>query len=86
MCHDMKDCNIVDSIMLCASVLGGGKDFSQGDPLRWGGTQTGEVAWGNCCAWENFLGVRIDATIWELRCRVTILSPAGADSREEWRQ
>jgi hypothetical protein len=78
-CDDLYDGDIVDSIMLCAGVPGGGKDSCQGDSggpiFDQEGTQIGVVSWGAGCARENFPGVYsrvsgakdwIDATICEL--------------------
>jgi hypothetical protein len=78
-CDDLYDGDIVDSVMLCAGVPGGGKDSCQGDSggpiFDQEGTQIGVVSWGYGCARENFPGVYsrvsgakdwIDATICEL--------------------
>jgi trypsin len=78
-CDDLYGGDIVDSVMLCAGVPGGGKDSCQGDSggpiFDQEGTQIGVVSWGIGCARENFPGVYsrvssakdwIDATICEL--------------------
>jgi trypsin len=78
-CNNLYDGDIIDSVMLCAGVDGGGKDSCQGDS---GGpifdqdrVQVGVVSWGYGCAQENYPGVYsrvsgakdwIDATICEL--------------------
>jgi hypothetical protein len=78
-CDDLYNGDIVDSVMLCAGVPGGGKDSCQGDSggpiFDQEGTQIGVVSWGYGCARENSPGVYsrvsgakdwIDATICEL--------------------
>jgi hypothetical protein len=78
-CDGLYSGDIVDSVMLCAGVPGGGKDSCQGDSggpiFDQEGTQIGVVSWGVGCARENFPGVYsrvsgakdwIDATICEL--------------------
>ena len=78
-CNELYNGDIVDSVMLCAGVPGGGKDSCQGDSggpiFDQEGTQIGVVSWGIGCARENFPGVYsrvsgakdwIDATICEL--------------------
>jgi trypsin len=78
-CNELYDGDIVDSVMLCAGVPGGGKDSCQGDSggpiFDSQGTQVGVVSWGYGCAQANFPGVYsrvsgakgwIDATICEL--------------------
>jgi trypsin len=78
-CNNLYGGDIVDSVMLCAGVPGGGKDSCQGDsggPLfDQDGTQVGVVSWGSGCAQAKFPGVYsrvsgvkdwIDARICEL--------------------
>jgi trypsin len=78
-CNNLYNGDIVDSVMLCAGVPGGGKDSCQGDSggpiFDQEGTQIGVVSWGYGCARENSPGVYsrvsgakdwIDATICEL--------------------
>jgi trypsin len=60
-CNDLYNGDIVDSVMLCAGVPGGGKDSCQGDSggpiFDQEGTQVGVVSWGYGCARENSPGV-----------------------------
>jgi trypsin len=78
-CNNLYNGEIVDSVMLCAGVPGGGKDSCQGDSggpiFDQEGTQVGVVSWGYGCARENSPGVYsrvsgvkdwIDARICEL--------------------
>jgi trypsin len=78
-CNDLYGGDIVDSVMLCAGVPGGGKDSCQGDSggpiLDQEGTQIGVVSWGYGCAQAKYPGVYsrvsgvkdwIDARICEL--------------------
>jgi hypothetical protein len=78
-CNDLYDGDIVDSVMLCAGVSGGGKDSCQGDSggpiFDQDGIQVGVVSWGYGCAQANYPGVYsrvsgakewIDAEICEL--------------------
>jgi trypsin len=78
-CNNLYGGDIVDSVMLCAGVPGGGKDSCQGDSggpiFDQEGTQVGVVSWGYGCAQAKFPGVYsrvsgvkdwIDARICEL--------------------
>ena len=78
-CNNLYNGDIVDSVMLCAGVPGGGKDSCQGDSggpiFDQEGTQVGVVSWGIGCGWSYFPGVYsrvsgvkdwIDARICEL--------------------
>jgi hypothetical protein len=60
-CNQQYGGDIIDSIMICAGVSGGGKDSCQGDsggPLfNPAGEQVGVVSWGVGCARANYPGV-----------------------------
>jgi trypsin len=60
-CNTQYRGQIVEDVMFCAAVPGGGKDSCQGDsggPIFDSyGVQVGVVSWGNGCARPNFPGV-----------------------------
>jgi len=60
-CNQQYGGDIIDSIMICAGVSGGGKDSCQGDSggpiFNEAGEQVGVVSWGAGCARPNSPGV-----------------------------
>jgi trypsin len=60
-CNQQYGGDIIDSIMICAGVSGGGKDSCQGDSggpiFNEAGEQVGVVSWGIGCAQANYPGV-----------------------------
>lgn len=93
-CNNLYDGDIVDSVMLCAGVPGGGKDSCQGDSegpiLDQDSTQIGVVSWGYGCAQANYPGVYsrvsgvkdwIDARICELSSDPPVSCATGDGNR-----
>lgn len=95
-CNRQYDGDIVQNIMLCANVAGGGKDSCQGDsggPIvekkRVGGSdahvQVGVVSWGFGCGRENFPGVyaRVSGVsdwIQQQVCQLSVNPPSSCGS------